>query len=175
MRVRAGRAPIQRVPELRLLQLEVDVHGIGAARYERGGRRIDLRDALRGAENRLVHERVAARLEDLGARDLPVFFDPDPDRADKRFRLVENRGRLVPLAVEAVVDELVIPSELRGLAARACLRGVAGTQCGIARAMRVGPGLRRRGSGCSAGRCRAFGGTGRRALGRGFRGSGRIR
>ena len=128
-------------PRSSSLEFEVDIHGVGATGCQRGGRGVNLRDAFRGGENRLVHERVAARLDEFGARDLSVFFNPDPDRADKRLRLVKNRGRLVPLAVKPVVDELVIPGELGSLAAGTRFRGIAGTLRGVARAMGVGAGF----------------------------------
>ena len=65
----------------------------------------------------MIHDRVAAGFHDLRAFDRAVAVDVDFDRADKRFVLLEDRGRLFPLAEKAVVDEVVIPTELAGGAA----------------------------------------------------------
>ena len=124
-----------------LLELEIDVHGIAAAGGEPGGGRIDLRHPLGGREHGLVHQRIPARLHDLRAGNLPVFFNPDFHRADKRFGLVEDRRRLVPLAVEPVVNELVIPGELRRIAARSGFCGRAGSLRRRARPLRLSGGL----------------------------------
>ena len=64
-----------------------------------------------------VHDRVAAGFDDLRAFDCAIGVDVDFDRADERLVLLEDGGRLFPLAEKAVVDEFVIPTELTGGAA----------------------------------------------------------
>jgi len=95
-----------------LLQLEVDVHGVAVAGAEAGRRGVDFGDAREGGEHGLIHDRVAAGFHDLRAFDGAVAADVDFDRADKRFVLLEDGGRLLPLAEKAVVDEVVIPTKL---------------------------------------------------------------
>lgn len=111
----------------KLLQLEVDVYGVAVAGAEAGGGGVDFGDAAEGGENGLVHDRVAAGFDDFRAFDRAVAVDVDFDRADKRFVLLEDGGGLLPLAEKAVVDEVVIPTELTGGAAASGFRGGAGT------------------------------------------------
>ncbi len=75
----------------------------------------------------MVHDRVAAGFDDFRAFDRAVAVDMDFDRADEGFVLLEDRGGLLPLAEKAVVDEVVIPTELTGSAATSGFRGGAGT------------------------------------------------
>ena len=85
-----------------------------------------------------VHDRVAAGFDDLRAFDCAIGVDVDFDRADKGFVLLEDGGRLFPLAEKAVVDEVVIPTEFaRGAAAAGFCSG-AGTCGGSARALGFG-------------------------------------
>ena len=73
----------------------------------------------------LVHDWVAAGFDDFRAFDRAVAVDVDFDRADERFVLLEDGGGLLPLAEKAVVDEVVIPTELAGGAATSGFRGCA--------------------------------------------------
>lgn len=68
-----------------------------------------------------VHDRVAAGFDDLRAFDCAIGVDVDFDRADERLVLLEDGGRLFPLAEKAVVDEFVIPTELTGGASATAL------------------------------------------------------
>ena len=118
-----------------LLQLEVNVDRVGVAVAEAGGEGVDAGHAVEGGEHGLVHERVAAGTDDVGAGDGAVALDLDFDGADEGFVLFEDGCGLFPLAEEAVVDEFVIPTELAGGAtrsafARACGgRSAAGAGC----------------------------------------------
>lgn len=108
-----------------LLQLEVDVDRVGVASAEAGGEGVDAGHSVEGGEDRLVHERVAAGADDIGAGDGAVALDLDFYGADEGFVLFEDGGGLFPLAEEAVVDEFVIPTKLargatRAAFARAC-------------------------------------------------------
>ena len=109
-----------------LLQLEVDVDGVGVAGAEAGGEGVDAGDAVEGGEDGLVHEGVAAGADDFGAGDGAVAFDLDFYGADEGFVLLEDGGGLLPLAEEAVVDEFVIPSEFAGGAACSTFASAAG-------------------------------------------------
>ena len=138
-----------------LLQLEVDVDGVGVAGAEAGGEGVDAGDAVEGGEDGLVHEGIAAGADDFGAGDGAVTLDQDFYSADKGFVLLEDGCGLLPLAKESVVDEFVIPSEFAGgaacsaFASAACGRastaaGCAGFSCALAVRFSV------------AGRCRGF-------------------
>jgi len=143
----------------RLLQLEVDVDGVGVAGAEAGGEGVDAGDAVEGGEDGLVHEGVAAGADDFRAGDGAVAFDLDFYGADEGFVLLENGCGLLPLTEETVVDEFVIPSEFAGGAARAAFASAAG---GRATPAAGGSGLlcpRGRRLGLSRG-CRGFGGAG---------------
>jgi len=110
----------------RLLQLEVDVDGVGVAGAEAGGEGVDAGDAVEGGEDGLVHEGVAAGTDDFGAGDGAVAFDLDFYGADEGFVLLEDGGGLLPLTEETVVDEFVIPSEFAGGAACSAFASAAG-------------------------------------------------
>ena len=77
----------------------------------------------------MVHDWVAAGFDDFRAFDRAVAVDVDFDRADERFVLFKDRSGLLPLAEKAVVDEVVIPTELTGGAAASGFRGGAGSGC----------------------------------------------
>ena len=109
-----------------LLQLEVDVDGVGIAGAEAGGEGVDAGDAVEGGEDGLVHEGVAAGADDFRAGDGAVAFDLDFYGADEGFVLLKDGGGLLPLAEEAVVDEFVIPSEFAGGAACSTFASAAG-------------------------------------------------
>lgn len=115
-----------------LLQLEVDVDGVGVAGAEAGGEGVDAGDAVEGGEDGLVHEGVAAGADDFGAGDGAVEFDLDFYGADEGFVLLEDGGGLLPLAEEAVVDKFVIPSEFAGGAARTAFASAAGGRASTA-------------------------------------------
>ena len=89
----------------------------------------------------MVHDRVAAGFHDLRAFDGAVAGDVDFDGADEGFVLLEDGGRLLPLAEKAVVDEVVIPTEFARGAAAAGFCGGAGTCGGSARALGFGEGF----------------------------------
>lgn len=101
-----------------LLQLEVDIDRIGVAVAEAGGEGVDAGHAVEGGEDGLVHERVAAGADDVGAGNGAVALDLDFDGADEGFVLLEDGCGLFPLAEEPVVDEFVIPTKLAGGATR---------------------------------------------------------
>jgi len=123
-----------------LLQLEVDVDGVGVAGAEAGGEGVDAGDAVEGGEDGLVHEGVAAGADDFRAGDGAVAFDLDFYGADEGFVLLEDGGGLLPLTEETVVDEFVIPSEFTGGAARSAFASAAGRRAATA-------------AGCSGFRC----------------------
>jgi hypothetical protein len=89
----------------------------------------------------LVHDRVAAGFDDFRAFDRAVAVDVDFDGADEGFVLLEDGGGLLPLAEKAVVDEVVIPTELTGGAAASGFRGGAGSGCCAAGCFRFGEGF----------------------------------
>lgn len=95
-----------------LFQLEVDVDGIGAPSTKARREGVDLGDTFGCREDGFVHDRVVRGFDDFHRGDLPVFLDPDPDGGHEGLGLVEDRCGLVPLTVEPIVDELVIPIEL---------------------------------------------------------------
>lgn len=66
-------------------------------------------------EDGLVHERVSAGFDNFRAGNSAILLNADFDRADERLGLVKNGRRLVPLAVEAIVDEFMIPGKLGGI------------------------------------------------------------
>ena len=109
-----------------LLQLEVDVDGVGVAGPQAGGEGIDAGDAVEGCEDGLIHDGVAAGADDFRAGDGAIAFDLDFYGADEGFVLLEDGGGLLPLAEEAVVDEFVIPGEFAGGATRSASAGAAG-------------------------------------------------
>lgn len=121
-----------------LLQLEVDIDGVGVAGAEAGGEGVDAGDAVKGGEDGLVHKRVAAGADDFGAGDGAVAFDLDFYGADEGFVLLENGRGLLPLAEESVVDEFVIPPEFAGGAARSAFASAA---CGRASTAAGGSGF----------------------------------
>ena len=102
---------------------------------------VDFGDAAEGGLHGLVHDRVAAGFDDFGAFDRAVAVDVDFHGADEGFVLLEDGGGLLPLAEKAVVDEVVIPTELTGGAAAAGFCGGAGTRGGSARALGFGEGF----------------------------------
>ena len=118
--------------ERALLQLEVDVDGVGVAGAEAGGEGVDAGDAVEGGEDGLIHEGIAAGTDDFGAGDGAVAFDLDFYGADEGFVLLKDGGGLLPLAEEAVVDEFVIPSEFAGGAACSTFAGAAGRRASTA-------------------------------------------
>jgi hypothetical protein len=89
----------------------------------------------------LIHDGIAAAAHDLGALDGAVAADVDFDGADEGFVLLEDRGRLIPLAEKAVVDEVVIPSKFAGGASAAGFCGGARTRGGGAGGLGFGEGF----------------------------------
>jgi len=102
-----------------LLQFEIDIHRVFAPAAEARGERVDLGNTLRRLHHGIVHDDVAAAAHDFDIGDGTILLDTDLYGADEVLRRVEDRGRLLPLAVETVVDQFVIPAELRGVAASA--------------------------------------------------------
>lgn len=145
-----------------LLQLEVDVDGVGVAGPQAGGEGIDAGDAVEGGEDGLVHEGVAAGADDFRACNGAVAFDLDFHRADEGFVLLEDGGGLLPLAEEAVVDEFVIPGEFAGGATRSASASAAGC-CAASPAGCTGFSRALAGRFSIAGRCRGFSFTGCRS------------
>ncbi len=96
-----------------LLKLEVDVDRVGAAAAEAGGEGVNLNDPLDGSFHGLVHHRVGTSSNDFGRRNFSIFFDADLDRADELISWIKDRGGLVPLTKKSVMDEFMIPTELR--------------------------------------------------------------
>ena len=148
-----------------LLQLEVNVDGVGVAAAEAGGEGVDAGDAVEGGEDGLVHEGVTAGADDFRAGDGAVAFDLDFYGADEGFVLLEDGCGLLPLAEESVVDEFVIPGEFTGGATRSASAGAAACRAaspagctGFSRAWA--------GRFSIAGRCRGFCFTGCRSRGR---------
>jgi len=138
-----------------LLQLEVDVDGVGVTGAEAGGEGVDAGDAVEGCEDGLVHEGVAAGADDFRAGNGAVAFDLDFHRADEGFVLLEDGGGLLPLAEEAVVDEFVIPGEFAGCATRSASASAAGC-CAASPAGCTGFSRALAGRFSIAGRCRRF-------------------
>ena len=123
---RIGSLPPAPPMEFGLLQLEVDVDRVGVAIAEAGGEGVDAGHSVEGGEDGLVHERVAAGADDVGAGDGAVALDLDFDGADEGFVLFEDGCGLFPLAEKAVVDEFVIPTELAGSATRSAFARACG-------------------------------------------------
>lgn len=76
-----------------------------------------MQHTVRRSHHRIVHHDITARFHDLYVGDLTVGFNANLESANEGFRRVEKGSRLIPLAVKAIMDELVIPAELRGIAA----------------------------------------------------------
>jgi hypothetical protein len=155
-----------------LLQLEVDVDGVGVAGPQAGGECIDAGDAVEGCEDGLIHEGVATGADDFRACDGAVAFDLDFHRADEGFVLFEDGCGLLPLAEESVVDEFVIPGEFTGGATRSASAGAAAC-CAASPAGCTGFSRAWAGRFSIAGRCRGFCFTGCRSWGRRGRDFGR--
>ena len=108
------------------MQLEIDVDRVDLSTAEARGNGIDASHTIQGGEDGLIHERVATGADDFGTCDTAISFDLDFYRADKRFVLIKDRGRLLPLAEETVMDEFMIPSEFTGCATSPAFASAAG-------------------------------------------------
>lgn len=102
----------------RLLKLEVDIDGVALGATQAFGKGFDSGNPLESGLNRLVHDRIAAGTCDFSRGDRAVGKNSEPHGAYKRAVLGKNRRGLLPLAEETVVNDLVIPAELRRIATR---------------------------------------------------------
>ena len=71
-----------------------------------------MEDTFGGFQNGIVHDHVAAGFQDLDVGDTAVFLDLNLQSCDERLGVVEDGLWLLPLAVKAIVDQVVIPAEL---------------------------------------------------------------
>jgi hypothetical protein len=76
------------------------------------GKRVNAGHTLERRKNGRIHHRIAATFDNFRAGNRTVFEDFDFDGADERFVLLKNGCRLLPLAEEPVMDQLVIPAKL---------------------------------------------------------------
>ena len=105
------------------MKLEIDVDCVGSAAGQCGWWRINLQHAIRRRHHRVIHHNVPARSDNFDVRDLAVGFNANLKGANERFGRVENRSRLIPLTVKTIMDECVIPAELRRPSAATALAG----------------------------------------------------
>ena len=109
------------------LELEIDIDRVRAAAAQSRRRGIDLQHAMRRSHHRVVHDDISAGLYNFDARNPSVGLDTNLKGANEGLGRVENRCRLIPLAVKAVMDERVIPPEVGGSSASAGLPGSSAT------------------------------------------------
>jgi hypothetical protein len=84
---------------------------------------------MRRSHHRVVHDDISARLYNFDARNPSVGLDTNLKGANEGLGRVENRCRLIPLAVKAVMDERVIPPEVGGSSASAGLPAAPPLDC----------------------------------------------
>ena len=102
----------KRFERLHLLQFEIDIHRVAISCAKTTGERVNAGHTLERRKNGRIHHGIAATFDNFRAGNRTVFENFDFDGADKRFVLLKNGCRLLPLAEEPVMDQLVIPAKL---------------------------------------------------------------
>ena len=142
----------------RLLQLEINIDGISGSTAHAVGNGGDLENPAGGFKDGLVHDRVATRLRQRESADGSVALDGDlQHRREVVLVLRRDGGRLLPLAVKAVVNERVVGVDGSRVGAVApcptCSRAatLGGKECGLGRGVSLARTLAGRGRGGIAG------------------------
>src|SRR4051794_20352161 len=104
---------------LALIEREVDGDFEELAVAEAGGEGVDLVDSIGGFEDGVVHNAVAGGIDDLALENVAILRDADLELGHEFLGRADDRGRLLPFAIEALVNHAEVPSELRRAAARA--------------------------------------------------------